>query len=82
MRERENLTRPILLPIIQGLPAIMDRAAQEKLAAWFVMKSMVAEFSQPDDVATPQKSRTRFMQTGIILGAVGLLFVVVGAATP
>jgi hypothetical protein len=66
MRERENLTRPILLPIIQGLPAIMDRAAQEKLAAWFVMKSMVAEFSQPDDVATPQKSRTRFMQTGII----------------
>lgn len=64
MRECENITRPILAPLILGQPAVLSKDAQQKLAFWIAMKAMVSEFSEPFDVATPQQYRNQLMNTG------------------
>ncbi len=61
MRRCENLTKPILGPLILGQPAVLNREDQLALATWAVMKSMTSEFSEPADVATPQIDRTKLM---------------------
>lgn len=66
MKNREDITKPILVPLILGQPTVLSRESQEKLAAWVVMKTMTAEFSNPENLVTPQADRTSFMETGVI----------------
>lgn len=61
MSTLETRVKPILTPLMLGQPVVLSTADQRTLAKWFAMKVMVAEFSDPRDVSSPQSERDYLM---------------------
>jgi hypothetical protein len=62
MSRIESRVKPILIPLLLGLPTTLPKYSQEILATWIAMKLMVAEFSMPpDDIVTPALERSLLM---------------------
>jgi hypothetical protein len=57
----ETKAKPILIPLITGTHAVLDRYRQEVVANWIAMKLLTSEFSDPEDIATPELERSLFM---------------------
>jgi hypothetical protein len=57
MSRMEARTRPILMPLIQGLPHRISTFDQQYLAAWVAKTVMVAEYLYPDRTAIPDLHR-------------------------
>jgi hypothetical protein len=61
MSRLETSAKPILIPLISGQYGVLDRHRQEVLATWIAMKLMTCEFSDPEDIATPEVERSLLM---------------------
>jgi hypothetical protein len=61
----ETRVKPILTPLMLGQPLVMNSDNQRILSRWFALKVLVAEFSEPDTVCTPQSERETFMLTDV-----------------
>jgi len=61
MSRIENRVKPILTPLLLGLPTTLPKYSQEVLATWVAMKLMTAEFSTPDNITTPALERSLLM---------------------
>ena len=62
MSRIESRVKPILVPLLLGLPTTLPKYSQEVLATWIAMKLMTAEFSMPlDDIVTPALERSLLM---------------------
>jgi hypothetical protein len=57
MSRMENRTRPILMPLIQGVFHRLSTFDQNTLAGWIAKTVMVAEFAHPTHIAIPQDER-------------------------
>ena len=58
----DDAAKPLLTPLITGVATTLKADDQHIIAAWLAMKVMVAEFSRPADVSTPQDHRTALMK--------------------
>ena len=63
MNELEIAAKPILTKLMEGHQFQLDENDQRILSEWIVMKSLVAEHSQPDTCMTPAEDRARFLDT-------------------
>jgi hypothetical protein len=61
MSRLETAVKPFLLPLISGTRAILDNYRQEQVATWIAMKLLTCEFSDPEDIATPEIERSLLM---------------------
>ena len=61
MSRIEEEAKPILIPLLRGLPLLLDREKRSKLAVWLALKVMVGESHDPRDAVTMQEDRTAFM---------------------
>jgi hypothetical protein len=61
MSRMESRTRPILTPLIQGLPHSISTFDQQYLATWIAKTVMVAEYAHPDHVAVPDRDRLHLL---------------------
>ena len=61
MSALENKVKPILIPLMLGQPLVLSIEDQRILSRWFALKAMVAEFSEPGIIATPQSERNHLM---------------------
>lgn len=66
MSRMEAAAKPWLLPILQRQPISFDAIAQNCLARYFVMKSMVADLSRNAEVVFIQTERTAFFKSRAI----------------
>ncbi len=57
----ETRAKPILIPLMLGEPLVLAPENQRTLARWFTLKVMVAEFSEPEALATQQSERDHLM---------------------
>ncbi len=57
MSRMENRTRPILMPLIQGLFHPISTFDQQYLATWIAKTVMVGEYIFPKHIAVPDKER-------------------------
>jgi len=62
----EERVKPILIPLIQGVPITLTEEYKVKLARWIVLKVMAAECENSSDAVLAQESRTEFMDTLVI----------------
>jgi hypothetical protein len=62
MSRLDKAAKPLLLPLILENPVCLSPDALRFAATWIAMKLMVAEWSRPIDVATPQEERTFLME--------------------
>jgi hypothetical protein len=59
----ENVARPIMIPLIQGGQTLrLSSTQQEKIAAWAVLKAMIAEFDPHGWVTTHHMHRKYLMK--------------------
>ena len=70
MSQLQQRAKPVLLPLMQGKPAILSRQAQELIARWIAMSTMTSDFFYPDKHAVPQADRDLLYGTGNGDGAV------------
>jgi hypothetical protein len=61
MSRLETSAKPVALPLIAGTHAVLEKYRQEILATWLAMKLMTCEFSDPEDLATPELERALLM---------------------
>jgi hypothetical protein len=59
----EDRARPIMIPLITGQPARILPEQQRVIAAWAVLKAMVAEYDRHGWVTTHHMQRKRLMRT-------------------
>ena len=57
----EKRTRPILMPLIQGVPHTISTFDQKYLATWIAKTVMVAEYAFPANVAVPDRERLHML---------------------
>lgn len=60
MKAIEEAARPMLAPMITGVPIVLDRDQQRIVAEWITLKMMVAEHNIPGEVIVPQADRDKF----------------------
>jgi len=60
----QEKAKPYLIPLFDGQNATLGKEAQRWIATWAAMATMTGEYLSRDEqnVAVPQKERTRFMQ--------------------
>ena len=63
MSRIEAEAQPVLTPLIQGKPTVLDETQQKTLTEWVALKVMIAEHSKGVDHVTPQHSRAGFRAT-------------------
>ncbi len=63
MSALQSATKPILIPLMDGVKTALTRKEQSILSSWVSMFVMVAEFQQPDGVAIPDETRRLFKKT-------------------
>jgi hypothetical protein len=61
MNSMETQVKPYLGPLILGQAAVLNEESQTKIARWFAMKVMTAEFEKPSLVCSTQSDRTFIM---------------------
>ena len=61
MSQLEESVKPILGPMLQGTPTVLDPANQRLLARWIDKTIMVYEFEFPDNTGTSSEQRRTFM---------------------
>lgn len=61
MSRMETRTRPILMPLIQGLPHSISTFDLKVLATWIAKTVMVAEYIHPGHIAIPDLERLHLM---------------------
>lgn len=57
MSRMEKRTRPILMPLIQGIPHSKSTFDLQYLATWIAKTVMVAEYAFPDHISIPDRER-------------------------
>jgi hypothetical protein len=57
MSELDDEAKPFLIPLIKGKAALLDVEAQQMVAAWIAMKTMAAEYFEPERIAVPLSER-------------------------
>jgi hypothetical protein len=57
----EMRARPILMPLIQGLPHSISTFDQQSLATWIAKTVMVAEYAYPDHIAIADRERLHML---------------------
>jgi hypothetical protein len=62
----EEAAKPILIPLLQGVPVTLTAEHRMALAKWIALKVMVAEHENPRDAVIRQPARTDFMNSGAI----------------
>lgn len=66
MNEIEEKARPILIPMLCGLPITLSVEDQNHLTTWLALKTMVSEQHVPEDAVLESPARTEFMHRRII----------------
>jgi len=56
----QEKAKPFLIPLFEGAPTALDDEAQQLVAAWVTLASIVAEFDKRSERAVPDKERQRF----------------------
>jgi hypothetical protein len=59
MRRLEDAAEPIIAPLITGCRMRLNQSQQEIAATWSIMKTIVAEFEDPDQITTHHMQRKR-----------------------
>ena len=68
MSSIEEMTRPVLEPLIRGQSSFLDQKAQKTLATWSAMKTMIAEYHDPGRVAGRLRISVGAQEFALILG--------------
>lgn len=69
MNQLEITAKPLLTQLIRGEEFQLDRADQQVLAQWVVMKTLVAEHADPSTCVTPVDDRVRLATEMAIPGS-------------
>jgi hypothetical protein len=63
MSQLQTLAKPILIPLVTGDPIVLDRFAQQTIAAWAAMEIMTAEYFDKYKVAVSSAERNHLRLT-------------------
>ena len=65
MGDIQEAAKPVVAPMIEGQPLLLDRAAQTAISAWAASAAITAEFSRNNDVAITDEQRSSFYKNRV-----------------
>ena len=66
MGKIEEAAKPLLIPMLRGLPMVLQRTDRTTLSTWLALKIMIGESDDARDIVTLREERVFFMETRTI----------------